>query len=85
MQERYDYDPEAAQKFRAQNAVVVDALTAGWSGKGATSKSEAEVELLLPANQDFRVPQAKLLRAGTDHCKDSRVRATLEGSVSIRF
>ena len=47
MQQRYDYDPEAAEKFRAQESAVVNSLTAGWSGKGATSKSEQEEELAL--------------------------------------
>jgi hypothetical protein len=47
LQARYDYDPEAAQKFRAHDAAVVNALKTGWSAKGATSKSEQEEELLL--------------------------------------
>jgi hypothetical protein len=47
LQERYDYDPEAAQSFRAQNAAVINALNAGWDGKGATNKYEQQEELLL--------------------------------------
>jgi hypothetical protein len=33
LQQRYDYDPEAAANFRAQNAAAVGALNEGWSGK----------------------------------------------------
>ena len=47
LQQRYDYDPEAAAKFHAENAAVVNAIIAGWSGKGGTTRSEAEEELLL--------------------------------------